>query len=488
MLERHIVVLLGTHPLFLLMIQQVGSGRVHVLKMAGDGAPDSVADKEYTYLGRSIVLLEEPTEDQVCQICGGMLDDPQQIICCGNDVCNSCLTSWLDRNNTCPFCRKPEPKYFPDKRNDRAVKNLKGNCPFAAQGCNWQGELRNLPTHLKDCVRGIVKCRQCRMKVSKGDLDEHNSNSCPKRPSRCQYCGEQDTYEMIHGEHAEKHCPRYPIFCPNMCDASAFPRCDLKRHQRRCPLERIHCKYADLGCPEDVIRCEMKTHCETSMASHLSLSCDMVISLAQRLQEAEKRLLEAEKRLTEVEKGGSRGGLTTPLSFFIDWGRLINSKMWLSPTFIAQGCSYRFQLRASVDLQGRSTGEAGVYTTTLYLLVVDGGEGGEACGVKCAVTLVNQSEGRDHVSAHDTWQQLKVNEKLAAVVVSLSHGNSDTEMYDTSDHGRDMLDMLFDDSSFPVAKKLGSFVQSGQLLARVEVDPIIMGGSWYPPPTSVMQS
>ena len=454
----------------------------------GTGTADSLSDLEFSYLGRPIILLEAPSEDHVCQICGGLLDDPQQIICCGHDVCKSCLGNWLEMNNTCPFCRKPTPKYFPDVRNDRAVKNLKGKCPFVAQGCNWEGELRNLPVHLKDCVRGIVKCRRCGTKVSKGDLDEHNSNSCPKRPSRCQYCGEEGTYERIHGDHIDKHCLRYPILCPNMCDAAAFPRLDLERHQRRCPLQHIPCKYADLGCPDTVVRCEMAEHCESSMASHLNLSCDMVVSLAQRLQEAEKRLLEAEKRLqeaekrlVEVEQGGPQDSLTVPLSFCVDWERLINSKLWLSPIFSAPECSYRFQLRASAEQQGSSTRRADKYAITLFLLVVGKGGSGKAGGVKCSVTVMDQSGGSEHVSVQRTCQQLEVNETLVTVAVHIGHDDDYSEMYETSEHRQDMLDMLFDDGSCGVSKKFEVYVRSGQLLVRVEMDPVIVGGKWYAP-------
>ena len=457
-------------------------------KMAGSlGAAESLADKEFSYLGRPIILLEVPSDDQVCQICGGLLDEPQQVICCGHDVCKTCLNSWLERNNTCPFCRKPEPAYYPDMRNDRAVKNLRGKCPFVAQGCNWQGELRNLPVHLRDCVRGIVKCRQCGAKVSKGDLDEHNSNSCPKRPSRCHYCNEEGTYERIHGEHVEKYCPRYPILCPNMCEATAFPRHELERHKRRCPQQLVPCKYADLGCPDDVIRCEMEEHCKATMARHLGLSCDMVVTLAQRLQDTEKRLQEAEKKLVVMEQGKSHDILSVPLSFCIDWERLINAKMWLSPIFSAPGCSYRFQLRAFAVQQGNSTAcQADEHATTFFLLVVDEGGSGKVSGIKSTVTVLDQSGGDDHVSSQSMSTQLKVNDKLATVEVLISR-TEENEMYGTTEHRQDMLDMLFDGSSYSVSKRFESYVKEGQLLVKVEMDPVVVC-NWYTPPTSAMQT
>lgn len=446
---------------------------------------ESLSDREFSYLGRPVILLDVPSEDHVCQICGGLLDDPQQVICCGHDVCKSCLDSWLERNNTCPFCRKPIPEYFPDTRNDRAVKNIIGKCPFVAQGCNWVGELRILPVHLKDCVRGIVKCRQCGSKVSKGDLDEHNSNMCPKRPSRCQFCHEVGTYETIHGEHIEKHCPRYPILCPNMCEASAFPRLELERHKRRCPLQCVPCKYADLGCPDEVIRCEMEEHCKSNMARHLGLSCDMVVTLAQRLQDTEKRLQEVEKRLVEMGQERSHDGLTVPLLFSIDWGRLVSAKLWLGPIFSTPGCQYRFQLRASADQQGRLTHQAEEYSVTVFLLAVDGEGGGKACGVKGTITVVDQSGGNDHVSSQSMCPQLKVKETLATVVVRISRAEG-SEMYEPSEHRQDMLDMLFDDSNYKESKFFESYVRNGQLLVRVEMDPVVVGGSLYTSPASAM--
>ena len=60
-------------------------------------------------------------------------------------------------------------------------------------------------------------------------------------------------------------------------------------------------------------------------------------------------------------------------------------------------------------------------------------------------------------------------------------------MYEPSEHRQDMLDMLVDDSNYKESKLFKSYVRNGQLLVRVEMDPVVIGGSLYTSPAFAMQ-
>ena len=243
-------------------------------------------DHESTYLGRRVILLREPTEEQVCQICGGLVNESQQIICCGRVVCKDCLLKWLKRSKTCPFCRKDNPEYYPDIRNDRAIKNLIAICPFKEEGCKWQGELVYLNDHAKECFLGVKSCpNHCGERIPKAEMDQHLNSQCRKRDYRCQYCGKVDRYEIITGNHCELVCERFPIMCPNVCEAASFPRCELELHLSSCPLQQINCEFSPLGCSEMVYRWYMDNHHSNNVENHITLACRKLVSLLETMNQ-----------------------------------------------------------------------------------------------------------------------------------------------------------------------------------------------------------
>ncbi|OHS94028.1 B-box zinc finger family protein [Tritrichomonas foetus] len=56
-------------------------------------------------------VLEQLTEKFTCFICMDLANEPTTIPCCGQIVCRNCIQSWLNANNTCPYCRQ---KLIPD--------------------------------------------------------------------------------------------------------------------------------------------------------------------------------------------------------------------------------------------------------------------------------------------------------------------------------------------------------------------------------------
>ena len=429
-----------------------------------------MADLQYSYLGKPVVLLAAPLEEQVCQICGELVNSPQQLLCCGQDVCEGCLLNWLERAGTCPFCRERSPKYYPDVRNERAIKNLIGKCAFEEQGCNWKGELRDLANHLAECTKGIVPCPfRCGKKVPKGELDEHKGNYCTKRRYRCQYCGHEDTYDVITGDHFDTHCPRYPILCPNTCTAPSFPRCDLERHLTICPYQPVPCRFSDLGCSEQVIRSQMAEHCRDNMADHLNLACSMTVKLATKLDKLQK---ESQTGSHEDVKR-----MTVPLTFAVCWSKLAKCNLWLSPVFESSSSAvHKFQLRAAVS-PPNSKQSTGTHTLDLNLILV---EGAEPYWGKCSVSLVGLSSKKVDVSSSETFLdglQFNPGKVMVHLTVRLNGVHEYHDMYgDGHSRSRDMLDSLFGDSD-PI-EDFSFIVRDDHFAVKVDIQPFVVTG-WY---------
>ena len=429
-----------------------------------------MADLKYSFRGKPVILFAKPCDEQVCPICREIVDCPQQIICCGQDICKECLQNWLERQNTCPMCREDCPKYFLDKRNDRAIMNLMGKCVFEEQGCNWKGELRDIGKHLEECTRGIVSCPlKCGQKIPKGDLDEHKGSQCTKRRYRCQYCGHEDAYDVITRDHFPQ-CPRHPILCPNMCSAPSFPRCDLERHRTICPYQLTNCKFVDLGCSDMVIRSQMAEHCREKMADHLNLACSLTVELAGKLEK-----LQSEPLARQAEKSQL---LTVPLTFAVCWSKLIRSGLWLSPTFSVPSIVHKFQLRVYASELKRQHNHC-LYSLNLRLVFA---ESTEPFRGRCALSLIGFSSENVTLNTSEmilSEFQFDCGQVLLQLSAELKSSDGYDSMYDDLQDGRrkDMLDSLFGDDN-SASHDLHSYVSDDHLAVKVDVQPLVVAG-WY---------
>ena len=95
-----------------------------------------------------------------CTICMKILRDARLTECCGQHYCDSCLTQWLRRKRTCPYCRKADLQSMLNKEKIREINELRIRCTNREKGCAWVGELGALKGHLesdKGCGYEIVK-------------------------------------------------------------------------------------------------------------------------------------------------------------------------------------------------------------------------------------------------------------------------------------------------------------------------------------------
>ena len=76
---------------------------------------------------------------------------------------------------------------------------------------------------------------------------------------------------FIEREHMEQ-CPKLALPCLNNCAVTMILCEAMEAHRSRCPLEKVKCKYFDIGCQTEVARQDMEMRNTTMMAKHLGLT------------------------------------------------------------------------------------------------------------------------------------------------------------------------------------------------------------------------
>ena len=275
----------------------------------------------------------EPPNKYICTICKLVSRDPQQG-CCRNVYCKSCLQQLKDigRDFNCPICDdEVTNNCFPDRIVDAEIKSLQVYCTNNKQtyisralhtftnilpgltqvdnSCSWKGKLKDIDDHLQQCPYQILSCTNgCGKNIEQRQLQHHLENNCPKRLIKCQYCNEEDIYQVITGDHL-KVCPRYPIQCTNKGCGQEVLRFEIKPHKRSCPKEIISCEYnSTIGCVKRMKREEQEKHNEQSMNEHLQMAIKEIVDLkSQRIQ-----FNEFSKRKCNNEEWYSPGFYTSP--------------------------------------------------------------------------------------------------------------------------------------------------------------------------------
>ncbi len=160
-----------------------------------------------------------------------------------------------------------------DKKQKRKVLELKVRCSMKERGCDWTGELGELASHTDtqngNCRFVDVTCpNNCGESHQRRHLDNHLSDTCPKRPFSCEHCG----FESIHEEVCNKHypeCTKFPLPCPNECEVGSVERGKISEHLSHCPLQLVECEYAHAGCCETIQRKDLAMHMEQNVQKHL---------------------------------------------------------------------------------------------------------------------------------------------------------------------------------------------------------------------------
>ena len=164
-----------------------------------------------------------------------------------------------------------------------------------------------LSDHLTMCEYALLHCpNKCmentkEVRMLRCDLDQHLKNKCPNRQYQCPHC--KDT-----GRHCDitlDTCPKVKIPCPNSDCKALIPHCELADHQSKCQFEKVLCKYAGIGCKEELLRKDLEQH-ELDDAFHLHTAIETVnkqqSEINKQREEINKQQEEINKQRVEIDK------------------------------------------------------------------------------------------------------------------------------------------------------------------------------------------
>ena len=107
-------------------------------------------------------------------------------------------------------------------------------CDNEENGCEWNGELRQLDDHMAGCESSLICCpNEClddelkEVFVMRKDLDSHLCE-CPNREFECPHCQERGKYHEMTGDHLDD-CPQIEVPCPKKCKTEVI-RGQLQQH------------------------------------------------------------------------------------------------------------------------------------------------------------------------------------------------------------------------------------------------------------------
>ena len=160
--------------------------------------------------GYDYEFVTPPDKSLECPVCLLTLRDPHMISCCGNEFCQRCIERVQRDGKPCPLCNDPNFTTFLNKKLVREVNALVVRCPQKEQGCEWEGELGQLQSHLNSgagvsasngCGFVVVECAyQCGAHLQRRLLQEHEMEICPKRPIEMQVASLMRKFEAITAE------------------------------------------------------------------------------------------------------------------------------------------------------------------------------------------------------------------------------------------------------------------------------------------------
>ncbi|KAK8767459.1 hypothetical protein V5799_005760 [Amblyomma americanum] len=125
---------------------------------------------------KTVEFVERLDELQVCSWCGGASADTK-VLSCWHLICEEChLEALNDANPECLVDKQTLQPDFTGVFND--VKNvltrLKVRCLHADRGCDFDGSLYELNTHLESsCAMNLTTCSKCEQAVAHKDMKDH---------------------------------------------------------------------------------------------------------------------------------------------------------------------------------------------------------------------------------------------------------------------------------------------------------------------------
>ncbi|VDO45982.1 unnamed protein product, partial [Haemonchus placei] len=197
---------------------------------------------------------------------------------CGHCFCKECIDSSENWPVHCPACGEdiaPD-SLKPDNAKWREVQSLLVDCPFARNGCQWCGTLKEMQKHADSCLYHGVPCPNCKKTVPERDMATH-LEECEKKIGKCTYCGIR-----LKATGMEKHlkiCPRVIMSCPFQCGLLDRTREEIEQHRPLCPNIDKFCPFAELGSLFAGDKETIPQHLAEEPVHHLMFLCDAITDL-----------------------------------------------------------------------------------------------------------------------------------------------------------------------------------------------------------------
>ncbi|PRP84907.1 hypothetical protein PROFUN_07561 [Planoprotostelium fungivorum] len=209
-----------------------------------------------------------------CPICQEPYNYAVETPCCGKCYCRDCLFQWLDKSADCPECRQPiksREECKPNRAIQRMISSIPIPCPNAGSGCQDIINRGNVETHRTHCLYEPVLCKWSKLcgSILRGQLQQHERDLCPYKPSTCPKCEEPIAEARLLNDHYKMRCPMTEVDCPE-CHAPVV-RKDLQSHVEVCPERRETCPYSQYGCTKKEKNNLMHLHMQNDMGEHLKL-------------------------------------------------------------------------------------------------------------------------------------------------------------------------------------------------------------------------
>ena len=159
-----------------------------------EGAADEESQQPIPQ-GYDYKLMDETEREECeCPICNLIARQPTKASCCGQIFCHACIATQTE----CPLCRDTFDLMI-DKSLERKIRHLQVYCVNQDKGCEWTGELGDVPLHLQDptnqpqqpgtqrCLHQLTTCKKCDQELMYVELNRHMDSVCEHRVVRCEY-------------------------------------------------------------------------------------------------------------------------------------------------------------------------------------------------------------------------------------------------------------------------------------------------------------
>ena len=183
-------------------------------------------------------------------------------------------------------------------------------CLHQEDGCDWEGELGTIETHLDSgsgCGYIPISCpNHCKSILNRMSIQVHLTSTCELREYKCEHCGLNTRYNKI-TEHYES-CKEFPMPCLKEC-GELVKRKYLAAHKHKCAMEEVECPFMCVGCYTPVMRKDFEEHLKQETHTHLSYFMEpfttlksSVNTLTTNVNELCAHQMEDRRRIDELQR------------------------------------------------------------------------------------------------------------------------------------------------------------------------------------------